>query len=259
MMRVGPIPHNRHLRWGCYCVLMLCLSTESMAETRHFTVVVQDIDYYPIYRADPGKHTYSGYMADLVAAFADHADIEFSYRVRPIRRMTLEYTAGKYDFAVPDNPNWNTHEKQGLSVNYTRPLLTFEDAIYVAAENDQLTPDDMRDIGTIAGFTPWKFKDRIESGQVELKTTRKPANLIRMALAGHVETVNLAAPVARHQFEALDVGDRLVPAPKLMENTVSHYHLSTIKHPEVIAEFNRFLEEQEALVQSLQQQYGLEK
>lgn len=258
-MRAFPRTHTWQRRWICYSILMLSLTSQSNAEPQHYMVVVQDIDYYPIYRADPSNNRYSGYMADLMTAFADHAGIEFSYHVRPIRRMTLEYTAGMYDFAVPDNPNWNTQEKQDLPVTYTNPLLTFEDAMYVAADNDQLTPDDMRDIGTITGFTPWKFQGRIESGQVELKTARKPANLIRMALAGNVETFNLAAPVARHQFEALSVGDRLVQAPKLMENTVSHYHLSTIKHPGVITQFNRFLEEHEALVQSLRHQYGLEK
>lgn len=250
---------NRPRQWLCCCFLMLGLTGYTDAEPRQYTVVVQDIDYYPIYRADPANNRYSGYMADLMEAFADYADIEFTYHVRPIRRMTHEYTAGEYDFAIPDNPNWNRPEKRGISVTYTKPLLTFEDVIYVTAGKAHMEPDDMRDFGTIDGFTPWKFQDRIDSGQVELKTARRPSNLVRMALAGRVETFNLAAPVARHQFEVLNVGDRLVPAPRLMETRASHYHLSTLGHPEIIAEFNQFLTNRQALVQSLQQHYGLEK
>ncbi|MGM0768423.1 MAG: substrate-binding periplasmic protein [Pseudomonadota bacterium] len=249
--------HHRPRHWLCCCLLMLGLSGQTAAEVRRYTVVVQNIDYYPIYRADAADNHYTGYMADLLAAFAEHAGLEFSYHPRPVRRMVLEYTTGHYDFALPDSPNWNRSEKEGIAVTYTDPLLTFEDAVYVAAGNVHLTPDSMQDIGTIAGFTPWKFQDRIEAGQVKLKTARKPANLVRMALAGHVDAINLAAPVARHHFDALMVGDRLVPAPGLMETRASHYHLSTIEHPEVIAEFNQFLSNQQALVQSLQQQYGL--
>lgn len=251
--------YNLQHHWLCCCFLVFGLMGHTSAAPRQYTVVVQDIDYYPIYRADPANNRYSGYMADLMDAFSDHAGIEFTYFVRPIRRMTLGYTTGKYDFAIPDNPNWNSPQKQGISVTYTKPLLTFEDVIYVAAGKAHMEPDDMQDYGTIAGFTPWKFQNRIESGQVELKTARKPSNLVKMALAGRVETFNLAAPVAKHQFEALGVGGRLVPAPGLMENKASHYHLSTIEHPQIIEDFNRFLTSQRALVQSLQQQYGLEE
>jgi len=222
-----------------------------------YSVVVQDIDYYPIYRADPVTGSYSGYVRALMDAFARHEGIHFDYQVRPIRRMTLEYLAGQYDFALPDNPQWDRAAKDGLSIHYSEPLLTFEDAVFVPADRQDMPPSHMTDYGTIYGFTPWKFQDLIDAGQVELKTASRPINLIRMALAERVTAFNLAVPVAEYHFRELGVDGQFVPAPQLMPQTDSHYHLSSLKHPDLIRAFDRFIQGQQTKVNVLLQEYGL--
>lgn len=244
--------------------LKQCLLTVAMATTmvsaqarETYTVVVQDIDYYPIYRANPNTGSYSGYMRKLMDEFARYQGIHFEYRVRPIRRMTMEYLAGRYDFALPDNPQWDRAEKEGLNIHYSKPLLTFEDAVFVPKVQQHMPMEEMTDYGTIYRFTPWKFQHLIESGQIELKTASKPANLVRMAMAGRVIAFNLAVPVAEYHFSKLGADRRFVPAPKLMPQIDSHYHLSTLKHPDLIRAFDRFLQEHQTRVDALLRHYGL--
>lgn len=253
--RSSPPSYRRLLVCGLLCLLASAATPVHAQGT--YSVVVQDIDYYPIYRADPDDGSYSGYVRDLLDAFARNQGIEFRYHIRPIRRMMLEYLKGRYDFAVPDNPNWNREGKAGVKVHYSESLLTFEDAVFVAAGKEDMKPEMMTDYGTINGFTPWKFQERIDSGEIELKVASKPSSLVRMALSGRVEAFNLAVPVAKYHFHRLDVRGRLVPAPKLMADRASHYHLSTLFHPGMIEDFNRFLDENQALVNELQESYGL--
>lgn len=237
-------------------VAMATLAFSTQAKEA-YTVVVQDIDYYPIYRADPSTGGYSGYVRELMDAFAMHQGIRFEYRVRPIRRMTMEYLAGRYDFALPDNPQWDRAAKEGLTIHYSKPLLTFEDAVFVPKVQQHMPTEEMTDYGTIYGFTPWKFRELIDSGQIELKTASRPANLVRMAMAGRVTAFNLAVPVAEYHFHKLGAEGRFVPAPKLMPQIDSHYHLSTLKHPDLINAFDHFLQQQQATVNALLQRYDL--
>lgn len=245
-------------------LLKRCLLTLAMAATAVFaqarevyTVVVQDIDYFPIYRADPITDSYSGYVRELMDAFARHQDIRFEYRVRPVRRMTWEFLADHFDFALPDNPRWDRSAKEGLTIHYSEPLLTFEDAVFVPKGQQNMSLEEMTDYGTIHGFTPWKFQDLIDSGQVELKIASKPSNLIRMAMAGRVTAFNLAVPVAEYHFRELGTTGRFVVAPNLMPQRESYYHFSTLKHPELINAFDRFLKNHQTEVNRLLQQYGL--
>lgn len=241
------------------CLLALAMAGMALcAQAREiYSVVVQDIDYYPIYRADPVTDSYSGYVKELMEAFARHQGIHFEYRVRPIRRMTMEYLSGHYDFALPDNPQWDSAAKRGLNIHYSVPLLTFEDAVFVPKARQGMQIQEMTDYGTIYGFTPWKFQDLIDAGQVELKTASRPVNLIRMALAQRVTAFNLAVPVAEYHFDELGLDGRFVPAPRLMPQTDSHYHLSSLKHPELIQAFDRFMQSQQIEVNLLLQKYGL--
>lgn len=144
-------------------VAMATLAFSTQAKEA-YTVVVQDIDYYPIYRADPSTGSHSGYVRELMDAFARHQGIRSEYRVRPIRRMTM---------------------------------------------------------------------------------------------AGRVTAFNLAVPVAEYHFHKLGAEGRFVPAPKLMPQIDSHYHLSTLKHPDLINAFDRFLQQQQATVDALLQRYDL--
>lgn len=231
-------------------------ATDENQETRTYSVVVQDIDYYPIYKADLNNNDYYGYVRDLLDAFARAEGLQFEYKVRPVRRMILEYTRGLYDFALPDNPNWNRDDKQGLDVSYSPPLIEFADGLYVLKENASLTAEQMTDYGTIYGFTPWKFEEQITRGDIEVITASSPESLIRMALAGRVEVFNLAAPVANHHFRQLDAEGRFATAAHLLPVSLSRYHLSSIRHPEIIARMANFLEQNPEIPQQLQEKYG---
>lgn len=220
-----------------------------------YTVVVQDIDYYPIYRADSIDDRYSGYLRDVLDAFAESRGIRFEYRVRPVRRMIWEFIRGHYDFAMPDHPNWNKTDKSGLEVYYSVPLVRFSDGVYVRAGNGGITTDRMVDYGTIHGFTPWKFQDRIDQGQIELITASSPESLVRMALAGRVEVFNLAAPVAEYHFRKQGVSDRFEPATHLLPDKQSSYHLSSLKHPDLVNALNEFLLNSPELTRALKEKY----
>lgn len=247
------------------CLLYLTASLIALASPYAnaqtvYTVSVQDIDYYPIYRTAPGEDRYDGYLRDVLDAFGHEHGIRFEYRPRPIRRGAAEFLGGEYDFILPAHPQWNRVAKAGKRIYYSRPLVYFEDAVLVQRERRNIDASQMRHYGTIHGFTPWKFAQEIDAGTLKVETARTPENLIRMALKGRVDAINLALPVARYYLKQMDAQGKLVSADQLIDIERSRYHLATMNHPDVIDALNRFLAKPaRALTQVIEsyEKYGL--
>lgn len=222
----------------------------------HFVIGVEDLDYAPIMGPGPGGE-FRGYARELLDLFARRQGHSFEYRPLPNRRLTLEHAAGHLDAVFPDNPSWKADAKQAQTLTYSEPAVPFQDAVMVpAARRDQVP----RELGILRGFTPKRFVPLIESGQLHVTEAGDPGQLMRMVLAGRVDAVHLALPVARHQLAQIDQPGALVPTTALPSARYElHYRLSSAQHPELIRQFDKFLHEEAAALTALQRRYGLDE
>ncbi len=243
-------------RWRCVGVACLALAAFlplSDAHAADYVVGVQDLDYFPIYATD-AQGEYRGYGRELLDLFAKRSGIQFIYQVRPVRRLVNDYLAGRVDLMFPDNPNWDKDRKVGLEVNYSAPALVFQDAVMVLPDN---LGQPLQSLGSVMGFTPWKFMADVNAGKLRLHEAPGPLNLIKMALAGRVQGVNMARQVAEYHLRTMDQPDALVPDLGLLPSRDSQYLLSSIRYPELIRQFDQFLQTDKAAVLALKRKYGL--
>jgi ABC-type amino acid transport substrate-binding protein len=114
-----------------------------------------------------------------------------------------------------------------------------------------------RRLGTIAGFTPRSYTALLESGAIERVETRSLEALLKTVQAGRVDGayVNIAVAWQLLAGKAEQSG-ALVWNAKLPYDK-SHYHLSTLRHPGVIREFDRFLKERHEWVRELKKTYDI--
>jgi ABC-type amino acid transport substrate-binding protein len=232
---------------------LLLTSSPTLAD--HFVVGVEDIDYAPLMSHD-ARGELRGYVREMLDLFAQRHGHSFEYRPLPTKRLTVEHVAGRLDAVFPDNPNWQTEAKRGLSLAYSEPSVPFQDVVMVPrARRDQ----PLHNLGIVRGFTPKRFLPQIEAGNLHVTEAGDPSRLIRMALAGRVDGVHLALPVALYQLEQLGRPGALVPSTALQATPFEyHYRLSSARHAELIAQFNRFLHEEQAALAALQRRYGLD-
>ena len=238
------------LQWTAACCLLLA---GLPARALDYSVGVQQLDYFPIYSGD-AQGNYSGYARELLDLFARHNGFRFVYRVRPVTRAVKEYLAGQTDFMFPDNPSWDRTAKKGLELAYSRPAVSFEDAVMVLPER---LGSPIASLGIVRGFTPWKFLPAVRAEQLQLQEAPGPANLIGMALLKRVDGINIARQVADFHLHALGRPGALLADPALMPKAQSHYLLSSIRHPEMIERFDHFLQSEQAAVTALRTKYGL--
>lgn len=246
---------NDRLRWALAIPLSLAalLYWAPGARAADYVVGVQELDYFPIYATD-GTGRYVGYARELLDLFASTSGHHFEYRALPIKRLVNDYLLGHTDFMFPDNPRWDAEAKKTLSVRYSAPAVTFQDAVLVLPER---RGQPMQSLGSVRGFTPWKFMAQVRSGSLSLQEAAGPRNLIQMALARRVDGINLARQVADFHLKDMGQPAALVVDASLLPSTDSQYLLSSIRHPEVVRQFDQFLQTHAPAVGALKRKYGL--
>jgi ABC-type amino acid transport substrate-binding protein len=222
-----------------------------------FTVGVQNFcDYAPYSEYKNGA--YSGFNQELLDMFANSRGVEFDYKVRPIKRLYAEYSAGKFDFKYPDNPLWQGDSKRG-KINYSTPVVEYIDGLLLTPDNKNLSFSELKSISLLEGFTPPKaYLQRELLGKLKIVRTGTYERLLELVLKKRVDGGYFNIAIARHYL--LRTGrtpEALLFAPQL-PHIHSHRLLSSIKYPQMIAAFNRFMVENKKEIERLRKKYGVQ-
>lgn len=238
-------------------MLLGLLSAAVAAEQRHYSIGVEALPYAPYYSTEAGE--YRGYAREVLDAFAAAKGYRFDYRPMPIMRLFGELLAGRLDFKFPDNPLWKADLKQGRRIHYSQSLAPFIDGALVPRQRQGQGKARIKSLGTLLGFTPSAYLEDIRQGRIHLNQTSQIDALLKMALSERVDAVYLNVRVAEHHLRQLGAGTGLLVFDPTLPYDQGDYYLSSLQHPQVIAEFNAFLRDQAALIAQLKRQYRVER
>jgi ABC-type amino acid transport substrate-binding protein len=219
---------------------------------------VENVSYLPLSAlAEDG--TYVGYARDLLDAFAADAGLTLDYRPMPVPRLYASLAAGRIDAKFPDNPDWNAGFREPFAFHYSEPVVDVLDASVVPAGREDISPDAVTTLGTVTGFSPWPWLDRVEAGTLTLVENADFGALVRQVLAGRVDAAYASiAVVNRVLDEDLGRPGALVMAPGLPHD-FGQYRLSTIAHPALVARFDAWMEANADTVAALKARYDVER
>ena len=241
-----------HLFW-----LLMLLGMGSATARETLVIGVENQYYLPL--ASYEKGTYRGYARDLFDAFAQDRGYVLEYRALPVPRLYASFFEGSVDFKFPDHPHWKQDQRNGRKIHYSDPVAAYVDGTSVLPALRDAPPERIRRLGTLGGFTPWAWMDRIDAGQARVSVNTGLEALVRQALAGRVDGVYASVAVINYQLDhVLKRPGALVFNPALPYSR-DHYHLSSIKHPEVIDAFNDWMRENRDRVAVLKKRHGVEK
>jgi len=223
-----------------------------------YVVGVEDINYMPGFAVRDGQ--YIGYARDLLDAFAADVGVTFTYQPMPVPRLYASLAADQIDFKFPDNPTWNADFRQGREIIYSDPLFPFLDASVVLADRaDTIGIEDIKTLGTITGFAPWPWMDRVRSGAVDLVENANLNALVRQVLAGRVDAAYAdVAFINRILDQEMSRPGALAIAPSL-PSVNGQYLMSTIQHLDVIATFDAWMANSAARIATLKEHHGVER
>lgn len=233
------------------------LCAPAYAERRAFVVGVEELDYFPAYAVQKGE--YVGAAREILDAFAQAKGYTLTYRPLPIKRLYAELLSGGIDFKFPDNPSWAPDAKQGQRVVYSTPVIGYIDGVLVRPDSLGRGVDAVRTLGTVSGFTPFAWLDAIRDGRVQIKENPRMDLLLKQVTMERLDGAYASVAVANYQLESmLGMPGALVFDPSLPHSR-DFYRLSTLAHPQVIAEFNAWLAANAGLVKTIKERLGAEK
>ncbi|MFY2506763.1 hypothetical protein ACN3E9_00175 [Vibrio pectenicida] len=221
---------------------------------KNLIIGVENIDYDPIYSIKSGQYT--GYARDLLDQFAEEYHHTITYRPLPIVRLFHELVEQGVDLKFPDNPNWGSDFKKESEVSYSQSTLSYIDGIMVPA--DKLGQTKLNTLGIVRGFTPYAVIDEVNQGKIKVKEFNSIKNLISIFLnRSDVEGVYFNIAIASYTMRSLGIDDEMIAFDPSLPHIKGDYFMSTIKHTDIIKQFDEFLGKNASFVEKLQEKYGL--
>ena len=221
-----------------------------------YVVGVEESQYLPHYGHEGGA--YAGFARAILDAYFSAKGHNLEYRALPVPRLYLSFIGGGVDFKYPDNALWKPEDKADAAVVYSDPVTNYVDGVSLRPERKGGGPKSIRTLGIIRGFTATAWTREIDAGHVTLVENDSFRGLVEQAIMGRVDGIFANIDVVQHLLtRELKTPGALVFDPAL-PHTGSYYHLSTIKHPHVIADFNAWMRENAASINALKQKHGVE-
>ena len=241
---------------GIALLLSLCASSAT-GQNKVFSVGVEDLEYFPQYSYE--NKQYIGFGREILDAFAKSKGYTFEYRPLPPSRLFFEHLKGQsLDFKYPDNAYWESHLRTGVKVHYSKPVMPYIDGVFVIPANKGRGIGQLKMLGTVTGFTPWKYYDAIKRKEISLSENDNSVALLKQAVFKRIDGAYINVEVARYQLrKVLKQPDALVFDPDL-PHISDFYYLSSIKHPHIIQEFNKFLEREKEQYERIRKKLGIE-
>ncbi|WP_286262360.1 hypothetical protein [Thalassotalea atypica] len=232
------------------------LSVQAFA--KEYVVGVEDINYYPLFNFSSKSIDHPSFTRDLLISFFEAHQLKFRFVALPIKRFDRWYIEQDIDFKFPDNSRWRVNSKDKLNIIYSDPVLQLEAGTYVRIENKNIEKKSVRKLVTVLGFYPTLWLDEVANKQVIMHEETVPLSIVKHVLYGNADGTNIDPNVIRSHLKQINKENEIVLAPNIKHEKY-FYHLSSIKHPEIIQLFNIFLKDNPEILLSLKHKYGIEE
>ena len=244
---------------GLFLILvgLVFLASPVSASDKTVVVGVEEQDYLPSYAWIDGA--YQGAGADILQAYASDQGYRIVFKPLPIRRLYAEMLKGGVDLKFPDSGEWAKDTKKGYNVVYSNAVLGFIDGVVVKNNNVGRGVSSVRVLGTLSGFTVSPdWRTRIDTGSIELKENSRLDQLLRQVMLDRVDgafvSIASALYVADKTFSQKGalMFDARLPFQR------GNYMVSSVSKPEIVKEFNSWLESHRDVVKSIKTRWGVD-
>ena len=211
---------------------------------------VETTDFAPYYHIQNDR--YSGLARDILDSFLTDAHLMADYYPLPVPRLFMLFTQQQLDFKFPDNPQWSENLKAGLTIHYSQPVVQVTEAVMILKDHQ----GPVRNIGTILGFTTPGINAEIKRGELSLTQVNGMEQMLKMLENQRIDGIYFNTRVAQEAAT-----ERAEPLTLITLNSIAPYryayYLSSIKHPQLIERFDRFMQENPEVIRAIRQSYSV--
>lgn len=224
-------------------------------DVKEYTVGVENIDYAPYYSVN-NKGEYIGFAREVLDLFAKYNKIKFIYEVRSIKKLDQEFIdERRFDFKFPDNKFWKNENKKGFELYYSSPVCNFIDGIIVREEDKDKDINFFKTlgIGVVKGYSILGF----ENLNVPISETTNIQTLIENLRYNKINGAYFNVSVALNRINHQSGIKEKFSFNKKLPYYKSSFYLSSFNYPDIIHDFDNFLNEKRDVINDLKLKYGI--
>lgn len=204
----------------------------------NLVIGVEDISYYPYFDYTKSETSLSKTILDKFAADNGYT---ITYIALPIKQFSKWLYENDIDFKYPDNKRWLQHNIKIHEAQYfSDGIVHMRAGTVVLLKNKDKPISFFKNLGMINGFDPSLWGQEIDKKKVHILDDSSPKVLVKHLINGIIDGVDLDIEVANHYLNSLGLDAEVTYSSTFPQYIFSH-HLSTIKHPQIIQQFNQWL------------------
>ncbi|WP_342245895.1 substrate-binding periplasmic protein [Pseudomonas sp. OTU5201] len=227
----------------------------ALAQT--YVIGVEKQSFQPHYWiSDQGE--YQGFARDVLDLFAREAGLDIQYQALPVNQLTQHLLNGSIDFKYPDNAKWASELKGNKDIAYSLPVVQYVDGVLVAPKRQGKGIDQLARLAVVDGWTPWTYQDRIDGGQTQVVRSADLGQMIKQAMKQQADGAYYNVVVATYYLDNIRARPGALVFDPNLPHTRGTFNLSSLRYPELIARFDRFLTEHRQAVDALKARYQVE-
>jgi len=238
----------------CSLFALMCSASVS-AES--YVIGVENLAFAPHYNTD-AQGQYQGFARELFDLFAAQSGVQLSFKPMPVERLLPALLKGEVDFKYPDSANWSQEQKAGKGLSYSQGVVDYVDGVLVAPQRLGQPIEQVKRLAMVNGWTPWGYQERIDAKQIELTYSDDLRLMIRQALRKDTDGAYFNVVVATHYLDNIRARPGALVFDAKLPHSRGSFQLSTLKHPELVQRFDRFLVEQQEAIAQLKSKYRVE-
>ncbi|HXA47702.1 MAG TPA: transporter substrate-binding domain-containing protein [Burkholderiaceae bacterium] len=219
--------------------LLILFAAPALLCAAELKIGVETTDQYPIYSNVNGE--YRGFARELLDDFAAKYQHTVHYVPLPIVQLHDALLTHHIGLKFPDNPKWQPERKKNANIAYSASVVSVAEGLSVPSQKMGRPLSTIKSIGAVRGFTPWPYMDAIKAKKITYREFGDFQSLIAAEIKGRVDGMYANNVVANYYLiEILKQPNALV-FDFALPNDRSDFYLSSIDHPEIIAQFDEYL------------------
>ncbi len=243
---------------ACSFFVFVCsVGASASACAESYVIGVEDSAFAPHYSVDK-QGRYQGFARELFDLFAAKSGVQLSFKALPVAQLLPALLAGEVDLKYPDSANWAQGQKAGKALSYSQGVVDYVDGVLVAPQRQGQPIDRLQRLAIVDGWTPWGYQERIDAQQIELTYSDDLRQMIRQALKKDADGAYFNVVVATHYLDNIRARPGALVFDAKLPHSRGSFHLSTLKHPQLLQRFDHFMAEHQAEVEALKVRHGVE-
>lgn len=229
-----------------FLVLILLFTQSANAEIKTYVIGVEDYTVYPFQYVEDGK--YLGKYRLVLDRFAESEGIKFEYKPYKLAKLYDEFYKGNIDFKFPDNPVWRSLQKTKYQIHYSDFITYYIDGLFVRKSDSKNTIKELKVFGVASEIVPWVLLKKESKRKIKIVKFSNCGELIPLILMKKIDAIYCNYDVMKYLLKDSVVHDEIIFNSDL-PYTDNYVYMSTIKHPELLDKFNKWLNKSREFVE----------